>query len=185
MAMTPVAALAHKAADAGVAAQECEDCGSLGTIVVTARKREENAEETRVAITATSGAMIEDRQIANVAQVTSHAPNVNIQLVGNISGSRASLTAFICGVDQTDCYITVDPDVGIYVDGVYVGRSVDSLLDMSDIGSVQILRGPQGTLFGKNTSGGVILVNTDQPSHKFELKLEATTGPFNRIDAQA
>jgi len=156
----------------------------LDDIVVTARKREENAQDTPIAITAMSGSMIEDRQIANVAQVASYAPNVNIQPVGNISGSSASLTAFIRGVGQTDFNITVDPGVGIYVDGVYVARSVGGLLDMADIGSVQILRGPQGTLFGKNTIGGAIIVNSKQPTDKFELQLEATTGRFNRADVK-
>lgn len=186
MAMSSVPALAQDTANADVAAdaetavEQSE--GGLDDIVVTARKREEDAQETPIAITAMSGAMIEDRQIANVAQVASYAPNVNIQPVGNISGSSASLTAFIRGVGQTDFNITVDPGVGIYVDGVYVARSVGGLLDMADIGSVQILRGPQGTLFGKNTIGGAIIVNSQQPTNEFELKLEAATGRFNRAD---
>lgn len=159
-----------------------QSSGGLDEIVVTARKREENAQDTPIAITALSGEMIEDRQILNVAQVASFAPNVNIQPVGNISGSSASLTAFIRGVGQTDFNITVDPGVGIYVDGVYVSRSVGGLLDLADIGSVQILRGPQGTLFGKNTIGGAIIVNSREPSNDFELKLEAATGRFNRAD---
>ncbi len=182
LAMSPTTALAQEATDADTTAQDAESSGGLDEITVTARKREENAQETPVAITAMSGAMIEDRQIANVAQVASYAPNVNIQPVGNISGSSASLTAFIRGVGQTDFNITVDPGVGIYVDGVYVARSVGGLLDMADIGSVQILRGPQGTLFGKNTIGGAIIVNANQPSNEFELKLEAATGSFNRAD---
>jgi len=182
MAMAPTSALAQDATSNGTAAQETENSGGLDTIVVTARKREENAQATPIAITAMSGKMLENRQITNVAQVASFAPNVNIQPVGNISGSSASITAFIRGVGQTDFNITVDPGVGIYVDGVYVARSVGGLFDMADIGSVQILRGPQGTLFGKNTIGGAIVVNTNQPSKEFELKLEATTGSFNRAD---
>jgi iron complex outermembrane receptor protein len=186
MAVSSAPALAQDAANAEVAAnaepavEQSE--GGLDDIVVTARKRAENAQETPIAITAMSGDMIEDRQIGNVAQVASYAPNVNIQPVGNISGSSASLTAFIRGVGQTDFNITVDPGVGIYVDGVYVARSVGGLLDMADIGSVQILRGPQGTLFGKNTIGGAIIVNSQQPTNEFELKLEAATGRFNRAD---
>ncbi|MFD2429537.1 TonB-dependent receptor [Sphingobium scionense] len=182
LAFAPTNAFAQDAKQASAAAQENEDTGGLDTIVVTARKREENAQETPIAVTAMSGAMIEDRQIANVAQVASFAPNVNIQPVGNISGSSASLTAFIRGVGQTDFNITVDPGVGIYVDGVYVARSVGGLLDMADISNVQILRGPQGTLFGKNTIGGAIIVNTNEPGNDFELKLEAATGRFNRAD---
>ncbi|AKM12072.1 TonB-dependent receptor [Croceicoccus naphthovorans] len=179
LALAPTATYAQEA-DAAVL-DETSD-GGLDEIVVTARKREENAQETPIAVTAMSGSMIEDRQIANVAQVASYAPNVNIQPVGNISGSSATLTAFIRGVGQTDYNITVDPGVGIYVDGVYVARSIGGLLEMADIANVQILRGPQGTLFGKNTIGGAILVNTNEPGNDFELKLEAATGRFNRAD---
>ena len=156
--------------------------GGLEEIIVTARKRAENLQETPVAITAMNAGMLEARQINNVAQVAKFAPNVNIQPVANISGSSASLTAFIRGVGQTDFNITVDPGVGVYVDGVYVARSVGALLDMADISDVQILRGPQGTLFGKNTIGGAIVVNSMQPQKDFDLKLEAVTGRYNRAD---
>ncbi|MEH6703091.1 TonB-dependent receptor plug domain-containing protein, partial [Parasphingorhabdus sp.] len=180
MTLSSAPALGQDAANTEPAVEQSS--GGLDVIVVTARKREEDNQETPIAITAMSGDMIESRQIANVAQVASYAPNVNIQPVGNISGSSASLTAFIRGVGQTDFNITVDPGVGIYVDGVYVARSVGGLLEMADIQSVQILRGPQGTLFGKNTIGGAIIVNSREPSNEFELKLEAATGRFNRAD---
>lgn len=186
MAVSSAPALAQDAANADVsAAAETaveQNSGGLDVIVVTARKREEDAQETPIAITAMSGDMIENRQIANVAQIASYAPNVAIQPIANISGSSASITAFIRGVGQTEYNITVDPGVGIYVDGVYAARSVGGLLEMADIQSVQILRGPQGTLFGKNTIGGAIIVNSREPSNEFELKLEAATGRFNRAD---
>lgn len=182
LSLAPTSAFAQDTAANGASVRGAENQGGLDTIVVTARKREENVQQTPIAVTAMSGQMIENRQINNVAQVASFAPNVNIQPVGNISGSSASLTAFIRGVGQTDFNITVDPGVGIYVDGVYVARSVGGLLDMADISSVQILRGPQGTLFGKNTIGGAIVVTSTQPSKDFELKLEGTTGSFNRAD---
>ncbi|NML12954.1 TonB-dependent receptor [Sphingobium sp. AR-3-1] len=180
MVVSSAPAWAQDAANVQAAVEQSS--GGLDEIVVTARKREENAQDTPIAITAMSGDMIEGRQISNVAQVASYAPNVAIQPVANISGSSASLTAFIRGVGQTDFNITVDPGVGIYVDGVYVARSVGGLLEMADIQSVQILRGPQGTLFGKNTIGGAIVVNSREPSNEFELKLEAATGRFNRAD---
>lgn len=176
--------LAAQAQDApATAAQTEEPSGQgLGEIIVTARKRNENLQDTPVAITAMTGAMLEEKQIVNVSEVAKFAPNVNIQPVANISGSSASITAFIRGVGQTDFNITVDPGVGVYVDGVYVARSVGALLDMADVSSVQILRGPQGTLFGKNTIGGAIVVNSVEPQDEFDLKLEATTGRFNRAD---
>jgi iron complex outermembrane receptor protein len=179
--LAPVSAYAQQAASSEPKAEE-QNNGGLEEITVTARKRSENLQETPIAITAMNAQMLESRQINNVAQVAKFAPNVNIQPVANISGSSASITAFIRGVGQTDFNITVDPGVGVYVDGVYVARSVGALLDMSDIADVQILRGPQGTLFGKNTIGGAIVVNSVQPQKDFDLKLEAATGSFNRAD---
>lgn len=179
-----LAPMAAHAQDAATSEPQAEDAasGGLGEIIVTARKRAENLQETPVAITAMNAEMLEARQINNVAQVAKFAPNVNIQPVANISGSSASITSFIRGVGQTDFNITVDPGVGVYVDGVYVARSVGALLDMADISSVQVLRGPQGTLFGKNTIGGAIVVNSVEPQYDFDMKLEAATGRFNRAD---
>ena len=179
--LAPVSAYAQQAATSEPQASE-QDSGGLEVITVTARRRSENLQKTPVAITAMTGAMLEEKQIVNVAEVAKFAPNVSISPVANISGSSASITAFIRGVGQTDFNITVDPGVGVYVDGVYVARSVGALLDMADVSSVQVLRGPQGTLFGKNTIGGAIVVNSVQPQRDFDLKLEATTGRFNRAD---
>ena len=177
----PVSAYAQQAAASEPQAEE-QNSGGLEEITVTARKRSENLQETPVAITAMTGAMLEEKQIVNVAEVAKFAPNVSISPVANISGSSASITAFIRGVGQTDFNITVDPGVGVYVDGVYVARSVGALLDMADVSSVQVLRGPQGTLFGKNTIGGAIVVNSVEPQNDFDMKLEAATGRFNRAD---
>ena len=163
-------------------AAEEDGSSGLGVILVTARKRSENLQQTPIAITAMTGEMLEEKQIANVSDVARFAPNVNISPVANLSGSSASITAFIRGVGQTDFNITVDPGVGVYVDGVYVARSVGALLDMADVESIQVLRGPQGTLFGKNTIGGAIVVNSVEPQYDFDLKLEAATGRFNRAD---
>lgn len=163
---------------------EAERSSGVNVIVVTARKRSENLQDTPIAITALTGEMLEERQISNVAEVGQFAPNVNIQPVANLSGSSASLTAFIRGVGQTDFQITSDPGVGVYIDGVYMARSVGALLDMADIASVEVLRGPQGTLFGKNTIGGAIVVNSNLPSNDFELSAEVATGRFNRADVR-
>ncbi|PKB13606.1 iron complex outermembrane receptor protein [Novosphingobium kunmingense] len=179
--LAPVSAYAQQAAASEQQAEE-QNSGGLEEITVTARKRSENLQETPVAITAMTGAMLEEKQIVNVAEVAKFAPNVSISPVANISGSSASITAFIRGVGQTDFNITVDPGVGVYVDGVYVARSVGALLDMADVSSVQVLRGPQGTLFGKNTIGGAIVVNSVEPQKDFDMKLEAATGRFNRAD---
>jgi len=158
--------------------------GGLDDIVVTARKRAENLQDTPIAITAFSGEALEERQINNVGDVGRFAPNVSLDPVASLSGSSASITTFIRGVGQTDFNITIDPGVGLYVDGVYVARSVGALLDLGDVSSVQILRGPQGTLFGKNTIGGAIIINSNQPTDDFELAADVTTGSYNRLDGR-
>ncbi len=159
-----------------------DSSGGLTTIIVTARKREENLQDTPISVTAFGAEALEQRQVDTVGDVGRFAPNVSLDPVANISGSSASITTFIRGVGQTDFNITVDPGVGLYYDGVYVARSAGALLDLGDVQSIQILRGPQGTLFGKNTIGGAVIVNSNQPSNDFELEGEVATGRFNRFD---
>lgn len=161
-----------------------EQSDGLGVIVVTARKRNEDLQDTPISITAFSGEDLADRQVNNVGDLGRFAPNVSLEPVANISGSSASITTFIRGVGQTDFNITVDPGVGLYYDGVYIARTAGALLDLGDVQSVQILRGPQGTLFGKNTIGGAVIVNSNPPSDIFELEGELATGRFNRFDAR-
>lgn len=162
-----------------------DSSGGLNTIIVTARKREENLQDTPIAVTAFGAEALEQRQADTVGDVGRFAPNVSLDPVANISGSSASITTFIRGVGQTDFNITVDPGVGLYYDGVYVARTAGALLDLGDIESIQILRGPQGTLFGKNTIGGAVIVNSNPPTDQFEFSGELATGRFNRFDANA
>lgn len=165
-------------------AEAQDSSGGLSVIVVTARKREENLQETPISVTAFGAEALEQRQADTIGDVGRFAPNVSLDPVANISGSSASITTFIRGVGQTDFNITVDPGVGLYYDGVYVARTAGALLDLGDVQSIQILRGPQGTLFGKNTIGGAVIINSEQPSNYFELEGEIATGRFNRFDAR-
>lgn len=159
--------------------------GGVNDIIVTARRRAENLQDTPIAITAFGGDALAELQVVNVAEVGRFTPNVSMEPVANISGSSASITTFIRGVGQTDFNITIDPGVGIYYDGVYVARMAGALLDLGDIESIQILRGPQGTLFGKNTIGGAVLITPNAPSDELEGSVELTAGEFNRLDARA
>lgn len=178
------AAQAQDQGEGGDGAVEQARSGGLGEIVVTARRREENLQDTPISVTAFSSEALELRQADTVGDIGRFAPNVSLEPVANISGSSASITTFIRGVGQTDFNITVDPGVGLYYDGVYVARTAGALLDLGDVQSIQILRGPQGTLFGKNTIGGAIIVNSIPPSNDFDLEGEIATGSFNRLDAR-
>jgi iron complex outermembrane receptor protein len=157
----------------------------LEEITVTARKREENLQATPIAVTAFNAAALEERAVNNITDVGKFVPNVAFQSGAAISGSSTSVTIFIRGIGQTDFTEVIDPGVGVYVDGVYVSRSTGSLLDASDVANIEVLRGPQGTLFGKNTIGGAVVVTTQQPTDKLEGSLEAVTGAYDRFDVDA
>ncbi|HVW70935.1 MAG TPA: TonB-dependent receptor, partial [Steroidobacteraceae bacterium] len=156
--------------------------GMLEEVVVSARKRKENLQDTPVSVSAFSGEALEARGITNIAEIGKLTPNMSFEPAANISGSSAAVTVFIRGVGQTDFNLTVDPGVGLYVDGVYVSRSIGALLDTVDLESVDVLRGPQGTLFGKNTIGGAVVLTTTPPSREFSAFADVTTGPDRRFD---
>ncbi|MFB0613756.1 TonB-dependent receptor [Aurantiacibacter poecillastricola] len=132
-------------------------------IVVTARRREESLQEAPVAISAFSAEVLQDRQIQQTSDLERITPSLQFKPAGQLSGNSASSVVFIRGVGQLDPTAAVDPGVGIYIDEVYVGRAVGGTIDFGDIESVEVLRGPQGTLFGRNTIGGAILVRTREP----------------------
>lgn len=142
---------------------EREDSQELQTIVVTARRREESLQETPVAISAFTAQDLADRQIQTTQDLEKVTPNLQFKPAGQLSGNSAATVVFIRGIGQLDPTAAVDPGVGVYLDEVYLGRAVGGAIDFGDIASVEVLRGPQGTLFGRNTIGGAVLVTTQQP----------------------
>jgi len=159
----------------------------LEEITVTARRREEGLQDTPVAITVVTASAIEHRGIGNLAEVGNLAPNLSISSTTAFSGSTSTAVVFMRGFGQTDFTLTTEPGVGVYIDGVYSGRSLGALLDLGDLDRVEILRGPQGTLFGKNAIGGALNVITKRPemADGLSAKAEITGGRFNRIDGRA
>jgi iron complex outermembrane receptor protein len=159
--MLPAIAMAQSGnAPADESAQESS---GLEEIVVTARRREESLQDTPIAVTAFDAAAIEARAADDIRGVVNLTPNVNLQAGGNAAGGN-NTQIFIRGVGQDDFLPTADPGVGVYVDGIYLGRSVGGLLKSGDLAQVEVLRGPQGTLFGRNTIGGAINIRTSDPS---------------------
>jgi outer membrane receptor protein involved in Fe transport len=141
--------------------------GTVEEVIVTARRVRENQQDTPVAITAFSGDALERRQIFQTDQLTQVVPNLQFGSNAPLAGNNSSSQVFIRGIGQTDPTSTVDPGVGLYIDDVYIGSAVGSRMDLRDIASVQVLRGPQGTLFGRNTIGGAILLSTTEPGREF------------------
>lgn len=156
----------------------------IGTIVVTARRRAESLQNTPVAVSAVTSAALEAQGATNISAVAQSVPSLTFNTVTGNSGASNAAVVFIRGIGQDDFFPTIDPGVGIYLDGVYVSRSLGAVLDTVDLEQVEVLRGPQGTLFGKNTIGGAVQITTKKPSNTTEGYLEATTGRFNRIDVK-
>ena len=132
-------------------------------VVVTARRRDESMQDTPIAVSPFSAEVLEDRQVRSTLDLEQVTPSLQFKPAGQLSGNTAAVVAFIRGVGQFDPTAAVDPGVGIYLDEVYLGRAVGGLIDFGDIAGVEVLRGPQGTLFGRNTIGGAILVRSLKP----------------------
>lgn len=154
----------------------------LEEIIVTARKVQENLQETPIAITAFTGSALEDRQIFNTDMLDQVVPNLQFANNAPLAGNNSSSQIFIRGIGQTDPTSTVDPGVGLYIDDVYIGNAVGGTMALRDIANVQVLRGPQGTLFGRNTIGGAILMTTTDPGDEFGGKVRVGTGTDSLMD---
>ncbi len=167
-------------------AQEAASDASTGLadIVVTARRRQESVQSTPLSVSAFDARALAERNVQVASDVTSYVPNVQFDSVASESGGGAATQVSIRGIGQTDYVITVEPAVGIYLDGVYVGKSVGSLLDTVDIDRIEVLRGPQGTLFGKNTIGGAIQLISKRPTSDFDFSISGTTGSYSRADVK-
>jgi iron complex outermembrane receptor protein len=148
----------------------------LEEVVVTARKVEENLQETPVAVSAFTEQAIERRMLMTTEDLGRVTPNLQFKSHAPLSGNGSAAQVFIRGVGQSDASGGVDPGVGIYIDDVYMGRSVGGVMGFRDIANVQVLRGPQGTLFGRNTIGGAVLLSTRTPGDEFAGSVKISMG---------
>jgi iron complex outermembrane receptor protein len=157
---------------------------ALEEVVVTARRREEAMQTTPLSITAITSADIDARALADIAEIAAFTPNLEIGLGARGTPSASSAAYVIRGIGQLDNTLTTEPGVGIYLDGVYVARSVGSLLNLVDVEQIEVLRGPQGTLFGRNSTGGAINITSRRPGDEFSGYAELVAGRFNRLDGK-
>ncbi|MFN3470550.1 MAG: TonB-dependent receptor plug domain-containing protein, partial [Novosphingobium sp.] len=163
---------------------QAEDTGGIAQIVVTAQKRVENVQDVPIAITAFTASALQERAVGDVSALSGITPNVTLDASTPFSGSSAVLGATIRGIGSSDFAFNIDPAVGVYIDGVYLGRSIGANQDLLDVERIEVLKGPQGTLFGRNTIGGAISIVTHNPGKDFKVKGDITTGRFNRIQAR-
>lgn len=168
---------AQGAGDIGAGA---DPAGQLNEIVVTAQFRDQRLQDVPIAITAVSGAVLEQRGQSSIADLGGYAPNVTLRQAPATYGP--AVVAYIRGVGQRDTTFALEPGVGIYVDDVYLPTLHGSMLNLVDLDRVEILRGPQGTLAGQNSIGGAIKLYSKKPGPNADAYLLATYGSFNRVE---
>ena len=174
-ALTSNIALAEEATDASPAAKE----SGLERIEVTARKSLETLQNVPVAVTSVGAEQLAENGISVITEIQQFSPNTTLQ---SSRGTNSTLTAFIRGVGQQDPLWGYEPGVGIYVDDVYMARPQGAVLDILDVERIEVLRGPQGSLYGKNTIGGAIKYVTKKMSGDMEFDLQGTLGDYGRQD---
>jgi iron complex outermembrane receptor protein len=154
----------------------------LEEVTVTAQKRAENLQETPISLVALGAADLQQRAITNVADLANYVPDLHIMPFGSAS---TTLEVFIRGVGQVDSQVTEDSPVAIYVNGVYVARPVGLATDQADIERIEVLRGPQGTLYGRNTTGGAINIITTSPQDQLGSSELVSFGNFGAVRSQS
>ena len=147
-------------------------------VVVTARRRAEGLQDAPIAVSAFTGDTLDYRGVISLDQVERFVPSLTLQNNPSFGGASNSASIYLRGVGQKEFLPTTEPGVGLYVDGVYVARSVGAILDIVDVERLEVLRGPQGTLFGRNTIGGAIAIATQKPEPGGDLEgtLAVATG---------
>ncbi len=174
---SPAQVLAQEGATA-----ETNDAEDENVIVVTAQRRAEDLQDVPAAVTALTGAQLENRQITDANDLQAQIPGV---VISTGTGTASSARIFFRGVGEDESRGAVDPAVGIYIDNVYLGRTVGSLVDLLDIEQVEVLRGPQGTLYGRNTNGGAIKFTSVRPQlGENSFSADLGYGNFDRISAR-
>lgn len=178
----PAQAQSTAAVPAGSSEQAPDTGSSISEdIVVTARKTSERAQDVPIALSAFSGAALQNHSVRELQDLGSLAPNLFIQQVGSEPQARV---ISIRGQRANDILLSIDPSVGLYVDGVNIPRTYGLAGAMVDVGRVEVLRGPQGTLYGKNTTGGAVSLFSNDPADELGGSASATVGNYGRLDLE-
>ncbi|WP_343344559.1 TonB-dependent receptor [Sphingomicrobium sp. XHP0239] len=165
--------------DAATVANEAEDGGA---IVITARRRAESLQDVPLSVTAYTGEVLERQAALDITDIADTTPNVTLEAS---RGTNSTLTAFIRGVGQQDPVAGFEQGVGIYLDDVYLNRPQGAVLDIYDVERIEVLRGPQGTLYGRNTIGGAVKYVTRRLPDDFSGAIRGTLGSYGQTDLTA
>ena len=163
------------AGDSAAEVSETED----GVIIVTARRREERLIDVPLSVTALSGEALIQQGVQDLTQIGQQVPNITLEVS---RGTNTTLTAFIRGVGQQDPVAGFEAGVGLYIDDVYLNRPQAAVLDIYDVERIEVLRGPQGTLYGRNTIGGAIKYVTAPLPDETAVKIRGTYGSYDQAD---
>ena len=161
---------------------QTEEAANVGDVIVTARRRDEALKDVPISVSALSAERLEETGAADITALQQQTPNATVQVA---RGSNSTLISFIRGVGQQDPLWGFEPGVGLYVDDVYVARPQGAVLDIYDVQRIEVLRGPQGTLYGRNTVGGAVKYVTSRLAQDPELTLRGAYGSYNQIDLLA
>ena len=148
-------------------------------IIVSARRRDESLIDVPISVTAFSAAALEQTGAPDITALQRSTPNLTMQVA---RGTNSTLTAFIRGIGQQDPLWGFEPGVGLYVDDVYIARPQGAVLDIFDVERIEVLRGPQGTLYGRNTIGGAVKYVTKKLGNEFTGKIRAEYGTYNEMN---
>jgi iron complex outermembrane receptor protein len=162
-----------------MAQEEATGADNADEIIVTARRREENLLDVPIAVSAFSGEALELRGALDLTDIGNITPNTTLE---TSRGTNSTLSAFIRGIGQQDPVSGFEPGVGIYLDDVYLNRPQAAVLDIYDVERIEVLRGPQGTLYGRNTIGGAVKYVTKRLPQEFALSARATVGTYKQAD---
>ncbi len=165
-------------------AQEAPQDGasSLDDVVISARRRDELLKDVPISVSAIGEERLEQTGASDITALQQQTPNATVQVA---RGSNSTLISFIRGIGQQDPLWGFEPGVGLYVDDVYVARPQGAVLDIYDVQRIEVLRGPQGSLYGRNTVGGAVKYVTNGLSQDPELTLRGAYGSYNQIDLMA
>ena len=161
-------------------AAESTDGPVLEEVTVTAQRVEQNLQRVPISVTAESGKALEEKGVTDLNTIVGAIPNLQIG-----SGGNDNAQIYVRGVGQIDATATQEADVPIYLDGAYIARPVAAVFNLVDVDRVEVLRGPQGTLFGRNTLGGAVQIITQEPTSTFGGFAEVTGGSYGRREADA
>ncbi|HYC74154.1 TonB-dependent receptor [Brevundimonas sp.] len=163
------------------AVPQTEDA-AVEDVIVTARRRDESLKDVPISVSALSAERLEETGATDITALQQQTPNATVQVA---RGSNSTLISFIRGVGQQDPLWGFEPGVGLYVDDVYVARPQGAVLDIYDVERIEVLRGPQGSLYGRNTVGGAVKYVTSRLAQDAELTLRGAYGSYNQIDLLA